>query len=170
MLGIILAVIVFAMDMVSKHLAALYCQTPVVIIDGVVRLTYVENTGAAWGILSGATIVLSIVAALFCVFLAWMYIRNYKKMTKLSKIITGLMFAGALGNLIDRIIFGYVRDMIEVTFISFPVFNIADSAMVIGMILLVVEVFFIKKNLFSVVEDDLKSFRKRKTDERTDNH
>ncbi|MDO4564863.1 MAG: signal peptidase II [Clostridia bacterium] len=162
MLELILAACILALDLVTKHLAAAYWTTPVELIPGVVRLTYLENTGAAWGMLSGAQVFFIILTVLFCAALVTLVIRNHRGMTKLSKIIASLIFAGALGNLIDRVFLGYVRDMIEPTFISFPVFNVADSAIVIGTILLAIEVLFIKDNLFAVVERDIKSIKKKK--------
>ncbi|MDD3400666.1 MAG: signal peptidase II [Eubacteriales bacterium] len=165
MLEIIIAAVIIIIDMVSKYLAEIFCQSPIVLIDGVAQLTYVQNRGAAWGILSNATIVLIIITFIFCGLLVWLTIRNHKNFTTLSRIIVALIFAGAVGNLIDRVLLGYVRDMIEVTFVSFPVFNIADSSIVIGTILLVIEVLFIKKNVFSVIEQDIKTLKKTKEDE-----
>jgi signal peptidase II len=65
-------------------------------------------------------------------------------MSVLTRIILALLFSGAIGNLIDRIFLGYVRDMIYVSLINFPVFNVADSAITIAAVLLVIETFFIK--------------------------
>ena len=66
-------------------------------------------------------------------------------MSVLTRIILALLFSGAIGNLIDRIFLGYVRDMIYVSLINFPVFNVADSAITIAAVLLVIETFFIKR-------------------------
>lgn len=162
MIEIILTVVVLCADMVVKFWTAANCQTPIVLIDGVVQLTHVKNTGGVFGLFSNATIPLTIVSFVFCALILWAYIRNRRKLTLLSRIIVSLVFSGALGNLIDRVFYGYVRDMIEVTFVNFAVFNIADSAIVIGMILLVIEVLFIKINTFSVIEDDLTVLLKKK--------
>lgn len=156
MLEIILAIIILVGDQLSKHFAAINCQTPVEFIKGVVRFSYVENRGAAWGMLSGATVFFIIITLIFAAVMVAICIRNHKRMTMLSRITAAMIFAGAVGNLIDRIVFGYVRDMIEVTFINFPVFNIADSAIVIGVILVVIDLLFFKNNLFDVIEADVK--------------
>ena len=65
-------------------------------------------------------------------------------MTVLTRVILSLLFAGAIGNLIDRVFLGYVRDMIYFSLINFPVFNVADSAITIAAALLVIETFFVK--------------------------
>ncbi|MDO4542939.1 MAG: signal peptidase II [Clostridia bacterium] len=166
MIELIIAVAVLAADMITKYLAATYWLTPVTLISGVVQLTYVENVGAAWGMLGGARLFFIVITVIFCGLIIAAYVRNRNSMLRYSKVVLALVFSGALGNLIDRIIFGYVRDMIQPLFIDFPVFNIADSAIVIGTILLIIEVLFMKNNLFHVIEEDLKTLkRKKKKDE-----
>lgn len=79
----------------------------------------------------------------------------------LSRCILLLLFAGALGNLVDRVLLGYVRDMIYVSLIQFPVFNIADSSIVIGAGLLIIETLFLKNGIFDLME------KKNKTKQQT---
>lgn len=79
----------------------------------------------------------------------------------LSRCILLLLFAGALGNLVDRVLLGYVRDMIYVSLIQFPVFNIADSSIVIGAGLLIIETLFLKDGIFDLME------KKNKTKQQT---
>jgi hypothetical protein len=77
-------------------------------------------------------------------------------MPKLSRVIAGLLVGGSIGNLYDRIVFGYVRDMICTKFIDFPIFNIADSAICIAIALLVFEAFFRKIGVFECFEDEFR--------------
>jgi signal peptidase II len=105
------------------------------IIEDIFHLTYVKNTGAAFGILKGNTtffIVISVIIIIgFLVFLKYL---NYNSIW--IKLATGLIIGGAIGNLVDRIRLGYVIDYLD--FRIWPVFNLADSAVVIGTIILVI--------------------------------
>ena len=86
--------------------------------------------------------------------LVFFTVRTRKNLPKLSKIIVGLLIGGSVGNLFDRIVYGYVRDMIYAKFINFPIFNIADAAICIAIALLVFEAFFRKVGVFEVFEDE----------------
>src|SRR6266516_3693907 len=110
------------------------------IIQGVVRLRYTENTGAAFGFFQGWTGALSIAAAtiVVAILLSASRVTNGNRPNMLA---LGLVLGGALGNLTDRIRLGYVVDFIEIhglrinlneTVYTFPVFNVADSAITIG--------------------------------------
>lgn len=99
--------------------------------------TYVRNTGAAFSILSGKMWILSAVSVLFCIGTILFFIIKKPK-NKLFCIALTLIFAGAFGNAIDRVFYGYVVDFIETTFINFAVFNIADIAITVGAILFVI--------------------------------
>ena len=113
-------------------------------------LSFTANDAALWGLGNGNPWALRLLLALTAVFvflLLFFTIRTRKNLPKLSRVIAGLLIGGSLGNLYDRIAFGYVRDMICTKFIDFPVFNIADSAICIAIALLVFEAFF-RKNGF----------------------
>ena len=88
--------------------------------------------------------ILGIISAVFCIGVI-VYVCIAKPKNKLQNISLTLIFAGALGNAIDRIFRGFVIDFIETAFISFPVFNIADIAITIGAFLLVIYVIFFDK-------------------------
>lgn len=103
--------------------------------------TYVRNTGAAFSMLSGKMGILAIVSILFCIGAIVFFIIKRPKSKLLCFSVT-LMFAGALGNAVDRIFYGYVVDFIQTTFINFAVFNIADMAITIGAVLLVLYMLF----------------------------
>jgi signal peptidase II len=120
-------------------------------------LSFTPNDAALWGIGNGNAWAVRLLLALTSVFLLLMLfftIRTRKKLPKLSRIIVGLLIGGSIGNLFDRIAFGYVRDMIYAKFIDFPIFNIADAAICIAIALLVFEAFFRKVGVFEVFEDE----------------
>ena len=123
-------------------------------------LSFTPNDAALWGIGSGnpwASRLLLALTALFIFLLLFFTFRTYKNLPKLSRFIVGLLIGGSIGNLLDRIAFGYVRDLIYAKFINFPIFNIADAAICIAIALLVFEAFFRKVGVFEVFEDEYRS-------------
>ncbi len=123
-------------DQVVKYWAVAWLAPmgSIPLIPGILQLTYVENRGAAFSILQNQIWLLVVVTvAILC---AIIYV-FYKKMiqTTLGRISLVIIAAGAVGNMIDRIVRHYVVDMIEVVFISFPVFNIADIYVTVGVAL-----------------------------------
>lgn len=115
-------------------------------INGIFNIYSTHNTGGAWSIFAGSTIILAIVSIIFIALIVFF---NYKLKTKnyFYAISMGLLLSGALCNLYDRLALGYVRDFINLEFIKFPVFNIADIAITIGVILLCVYYLFIMPKL-----------------------
>ena len=123
-------------------------------------LSFTPNDAALWGIGNGKAWAVRLLLALTMIFLfllLFFTFRTHKKLPKLSKVIVGLLIGGSIGNLYDRIVFGYVRDMIYAKFINFPIFNIADAAICIAIALLVFEAFFKKIGVFEVFEDEYRS-------------
>lgn len=164
---IFLTILILVLDQITKIWAARVLSIkPLVLIPGALELTYLENRGAVWGLMQGWRIVFLIATFLFLGVILWFYARKRKDMTLLTRIILSLLFSGAVGNLIDRIAFGYVRDMIYFRLINFPVFNVADSAITIAAALLVVETFFIKGRLttFDLMEACLPKKEKKQED------
>jgi len=123
-----------ALDLISKALFAKYFQTnaDIVIIPGLLELTYFENTGASFGVFADKTIYLTIFSAVFVV-LIMLYDIFFKDDSKLYKWAYSLIVAGAIGNLVDRICFSFVRDFISM--FSWYVCNIADILIFFGVIL-----------------------------------
>ena len=120
------------------------------VMPGFINFIYVQNRGGAWGIFSDSTIFLTIISALMFVIMVVFYalrVRQVKEKSSMWLAVSmGLICGGCIGNLIDRIFLGYVRDFINLQFMSFPVFNFADVALTVGMIVLVVYfVFFYPK-------------------------
>lgn len=166
-LAAIFAVLVAA-DQVTKVLAADMLKTvgsSAEFIPGFIRFEYCENTGMAWSLLSDKTFLLTIVSAAMVAILVYFLVRFYKPMPNLIKVAIVIICAGAVGNLIDRIAFNYVRDFIAFVFVDFPVFNIADSCVTIGVIILAVGLIFVKSGrefLKALDEEDKKKSEERK--------
>lgn len=161
MLEIILIVAILAVDQASKYLMQLYLSpvgTSLPLIDGIFQLTNAHNTGAAWGLLPGFRWMFIPLTILVCAAIVFVMIRFHKKLCVFSRITLALLLAGAVGNLIDRIALSYVRDMFDFCLINFPVFNVADSSLTIGCILLVVDALFLKeRSIFERVSFSKKS-------------
>jgi signal peptidase II len=134
MLLIILAVSVAAIDQLTKYLVRANMEWGQSIPgEGFIRLTYTTNTGGAFGIFANQTFLLAVAAVLgIMVFLV--YFRYIPMESTLLKVGFGLDLGGAVGNLIDRLRFGEVTDFIDIG--PWPVFNVADSAIVVGTILI----------------------------------
>ena len=107
---------------------------PVTLLPGVLRLTYAENTGMAFSLFSGRAWLLGFVSA-GCILLGWLVLRRYR-LGPLSRIASMLMLGGAVGNMLDRWIRGYVVDMFEALFVDFAIFNVADAALTVGAVLM----------------------------------
>ena len=115
--------------------------------EGILRLTYVQNTGSAFGLFPDQSLTLTIVAiaGLVIILLFYHYLSGSGSLSTLAM---GLIFGGAIGNLIDRIRFGYVVDFIDVRLWNeyhWPSFNVADSAITVGTIALACFIFFVMK-------------------------
>ena len=127
-----------ALDLWLKHWAAvnLQNQPPREVVPGFLGLTFLENPGAAFGILAGAAwgrVVLLIISTALMVGILWYYHRiPTEKRFWFIRIPLILIFAGGVGNLIDRLFLGAVRDMLEFLFINFPIFNLADVFVTVG--------------------------------------
>lgn len=105
-------------------------------------LAHVQNTGAAFSSFSGLTWLLTLVSLAGSVLMAVLLWKNYFP-GKVGKFALSLILAGAVGNLIDRALMGYVTDMFQTAFINFAVFNVADICVVVGGFLLVFYVLFL---------------------------
>ena len=136
----IIAILVLILDQLTKIIVSsgmlLYEDIPV--ISGFFHITYVQNTGMAWSLLSGKQIFLSLAAAVAIGVMIWYIIT--KKPDRLTVVALGLMIGGAAGNLLDRLVLNYVRDFLNFYIFGydFPVFNVADCALCIGVVLLLV--------------------------------
>ena len=139
----IIILILIALDQFSKYLTVEYLK-PVgthSLIDGIISLTYAENTGAAFSMLEGKIWFFAIVTFAALAFMYYFYKKDYIKHT-FGKIALILISAGAIGNLIDRLIHGYVVDMFELTFMNFAIFNVADIFITLGGVVLCYYIIF----------------------------
>ena len=117
-------------------------------IPGLFHLTYVQNTGAAFSSFEGMQWLFVVVFLLFALGILWEFRKNALGFTCLERWCLIAVFAGGLGNMIDRLRLGYVVDMIEVEFIRFPVFNVADCFITCGSILLLVHLILFNKEFW----------------------
>lgn len=115
-------------------------------IEHFFSLTYVQNTGAAWSILEGKTTFFTIITVIAVIVVTYLMIR-YRNDSKFLTLGLSLVLAGAIGNFIDRIRLGYVVDMVQLDFMQFPIFNIADASLVLGVALIFI---------YTIFEDQLK--------------
>ncbi|WP_313347099.1 signal peptidase II [Sedimentibacter sp.] len=116
------------------------------IIGNFLRFTYAENRGAAFSILQNQRWFFIIATVVMLIVLAYIFFRT-KNINKLSRLSIAMIAGGAIGNFIDRLMLGYVIDFIDVrfgSFYNFPIFNIADSFVVCGTILMVFLILFNK--------------------------
>ena len=136
-----------ALDQVTKYLVVtnipLYADVPV--LPGVVQLTYVQNTGAAFSMLQGMQWLFLVMFILLTVLIIWEYYKKPLAFTTMERWCIAAIYGGGLGNMIDRVRLGYVVDMIETQFITFPVFNVADSFITCGCIFLLIHLVFFNK-------------------------
>jgi len=131
MLVILIIGFILLLDQSTKFLAqqALSLGQSFPLIKGFLHLSLVHNTGAAFGIFKNQTILFVLISLFAVIFLALFY-RKISGGNMLLKLASALVLAGALGNLIDRLRFGYVIDFVD--FRIWPVFNVADSCITIG--------------------------------------
>ena len=117
-------------------------------IPGLFHLTYTQNTGAAWSSFEGMIWLFALVFAVFTVAIVWEFSQKRMPFTTFERWCIAAVYAGGLGNMIDRLRLGYVVDMIEVEFIRFPVFNVADCFITCGCILLMLHLIFVNREFW----------------------
>ena len=136
----LLALTVFVSDQITKQLIVGWLRYgeswPA---EGFLRFTHARNTGAAFGIFQGQSIILSIVAIAAIALILWLYHTTGGK-SLLLRLALAFQLGGAFGNLLDRFMYGYVVDFVDVG--PWPIFNVADSSISVGIALLVAYVLF----------------------------
>ena len=140
----LIAILLVVVDQLVKLWvrSAIPLGSSILFIPYLMDLAHVRNTGAAFSIFSTHTWLLTLISLLGSLFLAFLLWKNYFP-GKLGKLSLTLVLAGAVGNLIDRALLGYVTDMFQTTFINFAVFNVADICVTVGGALLVFYVLFL---------------------------
>ena len=131
-----IAAAVFAADRVTKALWDRIPAEGVTLIPGVLGLRPVRNTGMAFSIGSGKPWLLGILS--LAILAAAMLVLRNQKIPRLPAIGLGGMLGGAAGNMVDRLITGFVPDMIEFLFVRFAVFNVADMGLTLGCVLVLI--------------------------------
>ncbi|MCR5584336.1 MAG: signal peptidase II [Lachnospiraceae bacterium] len=162
----IVFVLLLIIDQVTKVLARnnLSDGKSVYLIKKVLCFHYLENRGSVWGILQGRINFLLIVSLLLFAVLTYVYIKLPKENKYLPLLwIDVFMIAGAIGNTIDRIVFGYVTDFIYVEIINFPIFNFADCCITIAAVLTIIMI------LTKYKDDNFSFFSFRKKNEIKEN-
>ena len=146
----LVAAVVVAADQLSKLwvLQNIPLHTQMNAIPGLFHLTYVQNTGAAFSSFQGMQWLFLLVFVLFTAGIIWEYSKKKLPFTGFDRWCIALVYAGGLGNMIDRLRLGYVVDMIAVDFIDFPVFNVADCFITCGCIALLVHLVFFNRDFW----------------------
>ncbi|NDL67933.1 signal peptidase II [Anaerotalea alkaliphila] len=150
MLAFLTVLLLVAFDQLTKYLTVAFLKgnPPVVLWDGVFQLTYVENRGAAFGIFHDQLVLLATATLV----ILWVLVRYYRSIPQRSEYGTLracllLIVAGAMGNLVDRLLHQYVIDMFYFQLIDFPVWNVADMYITCASALLVYLLLFKHQDL-----------------------
>ena len=138
---VLLVLIPILSDQIVKRIIVSYGDLNIRLIPGVLKLSYIENTGGAYGLGADSILVLIGINLLLVIFITRYLVKSYKTLYK--NLTTGLLLvlSGGISNLIDRLFRGYVIDYLDITeTLSFPVFNIADSLIVVGVVIMIVTI------------------------------
>ena len=157
-LPIIAVVILILLDQGTKFwaLASLKPIHNMTLVEGFMDLTFVENRGVAFGMFSGQRWFILLLTVIIAAGLIWFYKAMPKKKEYFPlRVSLVMVLSGAIGNIIDRLFRGYVVDFFEFTFFEWPVFNVADIYVVVGVTLLALMILF-------VVKDEDLDFKKKK--------
>jgi len=157
----LLTAILIAADQATKYFAVhrLKGQAPYPVVDGVFELHYLENRGAAFGMLQNQKVLFILIAMIILAVIVYVLFKTpYQKMYTKLHITLVLIAGGAIGNLIDRLRYDYVVDFLYFSLINFPIFNVADIYVTLSSIYLVILLLFVYK------ESDLEflTFRTKK--------
>ena len=147
---ILFVAVITAVDQLTKWLtvANIPLFSQVEAIPGLFHLTYVQNTGAAFSSFQGMQWLFILVFAAFTAGIFWEFSKKRLPFTTLERWCLVAVYAGGLGNMIDRLRLGYVVDMIALDFMDFPVFNVADCFVTCGCILLLVHLTFFNRKFW----------------------
>ena len=137
---LVIALVGIIVDRISKILVS--SSNGYVVIKNFFNITYAKNFGAAWSMFSGNRLFLIIITVFTLLFILF-YIYKAKNINKIETLSYGFILGGIIGNFIDRLFFGYVIDFLDFNLFgyNFPIFNIADSLIVIGAIIMIIASF-----------------------------
>lgn len=144
------AAVIAAADQITKYFTVanipLYGQ--VEFLPGFLRLTHVQNFGAAFSSFQGQQWLFAIIFVVFTLAIVWDFWKKSLPFTTFERWCIAAVYGGGLGNMIDRVRFGYVVDMIETQFMEFPVFNVADCFITCGCIVLIAHLVLFNKDFW----------------------
>lgn len=147
-------VVLVALDILLKTWAVnnLMHEPARILIPGILGLTYLENTGAAFGIGAGQAwgqLLFSVLKSVILIGIVWFYYKKIPARPEMwfVRVPLTLIAAGGIGNLIDRATLGFVRDMLRFEFINFPIFNLADVYVVVGCFVMIFVTLFVVKEI-----------------------
>lgn len=145
MIYILIIIIGLVLDRFTKLYASNnFIEKP---IEGpIFNLTYLENRGAAFGILQDKRIFFLLITVAIVFYLLYHFYKTYKTNPKILNIALAMIISGALGNFYDRLMNGFVVDFIEFSFVNFPIFNIADIFVTLGCALMIIYIIFIHED------------------------
>lgn len=158
--GVLSVLFLVGLDQLTKYLAICHMKNSagIEILPGIFRLEYLENHGAAFGILQGQRIILLPVTIIIFLALAALYHKTPTKSRYVPmQVVLILLLSGAIGNLLDRIVRRYVVDFLYFSLIDFPIFNVADCYVVLGVIAAILLL------LFYYQEEDFRFLEKHQT-------
>lgn len=160
-----LSLVLIMLDQCTKYLAVIFLKDsePFQIIEGVFCLKYLENTGAAFGMMRGKQGFFFVITSIVLILLIYAYSRiPAEKKFIYMRVCAILLFSGAVGNLIDRVSYNYVIDFLYFELINFPIFNVADIYVTVTTAIFILLILFYYKD-----EDleEIKIFKKKKTEE-----
>ena len=148
MIYLLIVVLAVALDQITKYFAKLYLEgrTAYEIIPNFFSFDYVENRGAAFGIMQGKHIFFYVVTFIAIAIILYIFITEFNTLAMYEKVFLSFFLAGILGNFIDRALRGYVIDFISFKFGSYqyPCFNLADSYMCVIIVLFIGYYFYLK--------------------------
>ena len=139
-------ILIIAVGLILDRLSKIYAinnfiENPIKSL--IINFTYLENRGAAFGILQDRRIFFLLITVGIVIYLIYYFVKNHKNNPLILNIALSFIISGALGNFYDRAFNGYVVDFIEFAFINFPIFNIADILVTIGCGLAIIYILFI---------------------------
>lgn len=143
----VFAAVIVGLDQLTKYLVLTHIplHAQVEVLPGVVGLTHVQNFGAAFSSFEGMQWLFAVIFIVFTVAVVWEYKKQSMPFTAFERWCIAAIYGGGLGNMIDRVRFGYVVDMIETRFMDFPVFNVADCFITCGCIALIFHLIFFNR-------------------------
>lgn len=136
-----ISLVIFGIDQLVKAWVVIHIKldTTASFIPHLLSLSNVRNSGAAWSMLEGQQLLLTFVTVIALIVMFVLLKKNQRD--NLFALALALMIGGTLGNFCDRLRLGYVIDMFTLDFVNFPVFNVSDCALTVGVILLIIALF-----------------------------